>query len=71
MSDLDSLPECLTYLPRYCRVDSPCPHCAPPPPLPGHVEEMGAPAHRQKVLLNHEGTQGGVSKGGGGVEQRW
>ena len=36
------------------------------PPLPGHVEEMGAPADCQKVLFNHEGTQGGVGKGGGG-----
>ena len=34
------------------------------PPLPGHVEEMGAPADRQKVLFNHEGAQGEISKGG-------
>ena len=38
------------------------------PPLPGYVEAMGAPADCQKVLFNHEGTQGGVSKGG---EQGW
>ena len=35
------------------------------PPLTGYVEEMGAPADRQKALFNNEGTQGGVSKGGG------
>ena len=36
----------------------------PPPPLPGYVEEMGAPADCQKVLLDHEWTQGGICRGG-------
>ena len=61
MSDLDPHPECSKCLPCSCCMDSP--HCALL--FPGYVEEMGAPADRQKVIFNHEGTQGGVSKGGG------
>ena len=34
------------------------------PPLTGYVEEMGAPAVHKEVLFDHEGAQGGISKGG-------
>ena len=35
------------------------------PPLPGYVEEMGAPVDVKKFSSTNEGIQGGVSRGGG------
>ena len=56
MFDLDPHPDFLKCLPRSCGVDSPC-------PLPGHLEEMGAPADRQKSSSSTKGPKGDLVKG--------
>ena len=58
MSDLDPHPECSKCLPRSCCMDSPCPHCAP------LSQDMWKKWERQKVLFDHEGTQGESVKRG-------
>ena len=51
MSELDPHPEC-----NKCLQGQSLPSLCPP--LPGYVEEMGAPAVHKEVLFDHEGAQG-------------
>ena len=39
------------------------------PPLPGYVEEMGAPAVHKEVLFDQKGPKGNQQGGGGGASE--